>query len=1292
MKSSKKGKHNTPGKRRKKRKNKRKALNQKSGPALFDKAGLSGLPGAAAQPDSENEPASPAEPAWRIAALPVAPPLDQQPAPMPGPPPLLPGKIKRILLLFFLVGTAITVPCYLTRTLSLAGQQTLTLAAGSLPAGGDGYVFVKFTGRENRPGLAASAKLTTVGRTLTVRTRLTPAGAGLIRFPLKDCPPGAGRLSVTVLDLTIQAQVAIQAPLALKVWAAKQAGHDHCRLTAWAQVQRLLPPQATGAGETVFFKLFGPNRNMVSCEQVNTNAQGLACFQRTFLESDDPGDLTLKAAAGAEVITVRLNRENTDPQTGAPPAPEGPLSLSWPEGPVQPGGELPLVIKSNRHSPAEAAVELVSGAFTLQSRLVKLNQGAAQLTLTLPDDTAPPLFIRAWPLDENGPKHMTTRRLVVHAGASAPFSLGREAGIGMALINNSKTAALSAVTLTGGHDPVFADSRPATPAAIPFALHATTDVSRAHRAFQAIWFWQGCLLFLFAIPLLCGLARLFSVLPRYGLTLFAGCFFLLFLTATANYPLFGTAVLAIGLFMIHQLFHRSFKALPAPWRLGMRWAVPILCLAAFLNLILPLEAFEAAWSPIAGRPSPKPPAQESRAAQRVEPDGRAPLPMDGPEAVVFVYGINDRGAERTLTLRKDAEALPAITATLPDALTAGSRSIPGDRLTCPITIHNRGRRIWTGTVSIGVDGRHLLTDMTESGKTIAVPPEGHWVFQATVTGGLPGTGTLSVTLQGTRNAYSRYAIPIVARGDIKRFTWNGLAGNNWLTGANPGRIHHGLPQNMIYGSASLRARLFPGPLSQLMSIAGSMSELPLDDTEKVITVAHACNQALVFLAATQQVSDQAPALKNRLASALLKLPRLQHRNGAFSRRPAMGDSLATTAGALLLEQDLQAHWPVKIQWADKAREYLLSLVRLDGSFRTGRHDAPPDRDAILRTCMVASALGPATPEATRDFLRGQLQSEWDQTLLAPLLCACKFSGALSGDAFDEQVKRIEKLPDPMPPEALNLCAWWAYGLCETGTLPEVAQKALANLALMRTTGGAFATLPANQLFLRALNCCTGSPPYIQTAEFMFDVNNPRDMGKRYTITVDHPDRPVLVPLTDSLLPGAANILQARCTGSLFTPYQLTLAYAVPYPKTGGGHDGTSGHGSAPISVQAAFERKTLARGDTVSWHVTLNNRRSESLPVVRMKLRVPPNLVIAKLPAGLQKITGTLTSGSAVMVTPGGMGPGEKQSWTIPCKAVFQGTAFAHPVAVTTDDPDRADAFSTPVIITTLPAVNETGA
>ncbi len=1234
-----------------------------------------------------------------------------------------------ILLAGFLLGTSLGISAYLGVFSRLRLQSRISVTVPGLPAGGTGYVYISVSGA-TPPGALVSGRLE--GSGVSCEAPLSALGTAVLSFPLQDVPPGPAHLVIHTGDLTARRQVQIQPTDQLRLWVATAATGGGTKISALARVHparpRGDPPQ-----RRLSFRLAGPGGSPVACEDVLTDAHGMACFSLTLDPTAPTGRYTLTASLGWKSLAARLSlgsrAEAAAQETPARLVPESGVLVAGLENRCYLDGEAvsfpvevsveslgvtrtlagsaqsvallptssgsPLIVtlrgKDAQGVPFQAkqilpvrqesalicrpverrvthgeplAVELLSGDKKRREYVVELlsgdtvvgmaagimESGRGQGTIMIPDNLLGDVWLRAWPIVGRPAESVTWTRVTVRGPGRTRLSL-RHRPDGTLVLHNAGSTAADCYVLSGDTAPRSYVDRPDSLRNVPFQVSFTVHDPAVISAPRYARFWAGFILFMASIPLLRSVTAILRRLRRGGFFTTVTLTVLLYLVTTMNYRLFGTAVLAVGLFWIHQSFRGAFRRLSPTGRLTFRWAVPILCVAPYVHLpnahqiptqpkaeAIPSRRAEAAPATVSGSPEtiadsariPVGPG-ESRSADLAEAGGAA-----------FLFGLTADGTEESHHYPFVKRTHLAIQLDFPESLTAGDR---GDRISLPLVLSNKGSEAWHGTVRL--DGQGGLS--CEGGslpRRLRISPGETWTTDVTIQATAPGTATLSVRWSGTSNGAAKFSAKVLPAGELHRTAWNGLSGNS----DTQNRFEARLPSGALYDASELTARLFPGPKSHILTIMKAAPEQPWSRAERNLAVAHAACLGIASATHTKEAVTGENQVRSTLASALLDLLRFQGPDGAFSDFPGV-DRIAFTAQAALLFDDLRRIWPVEYGALARARAFLATQVRADGTFRAGNLRRPPTGEETLKTCLVVCALAEETPEAARAFLEAAFRDTGDPIIAAALLAAMRLSGTRSQTAAEAAVRHIETATFDAGARSIDAVAWRAYGLAASGARPEFAQRALAKLSLRRNPDGAFPTLLTNQLFLRTVLLCTRRGPRLTRNVFRFVVNDhPREpQGIDRTV----PDAPRAVDLTEALHM-ENNVIRVETQGSALTPYQVIFSYALPWVRT-------ADDSAIPFDLKVTLPSKAVSVGRPFPLTLTAWNRTGQHQKHVRILLRLPPVLALERLPSGLRLLAGTGRAGEAMLLATGSVPAGQSVSYPIEVVPVAAGTAYMQP-------------------------------
>ncbi len=927
---------------------------------------------------------------------------------------------------------------------------------------------------------------------------------------------------------------------------------------------------------------------------------------------------------------------------------------------LAPGEALALRLETPDRETRLAVAEVLAGRVVIASALAALENGRGDVRLELRSPLPGELAVRAYPLSPRGAARMTWAAINVRPTEKPSLALDARLPDKVAVTNRASQAITALALSSGDQPPVTARVDPAgVPARVltPPAAAGAEAIDRAH-------FWRGVFVLAAALLLLQSFAELLASLKRPGLFWFLGIAAALYLLTTCSCRLFGALVVAAAVFFVQRSFAPSFRVLPPLGRLSFRWAVPTLCLVPYIHFAMPLVAAPRTDEvPYARCATAADGAQE--AAPALGPGTSQEHALPGAGAFVFAYGVREDEVLEIASLARPHEEDLRVQCALPASMSAGTK---GDVIAVPIVFANDTNADWSGTFAL--EGLRINCEPPQG--PLAVPAHGKATMIVTVTAVKPGAAVLAIAWEGTTRGGVRREIDVHAAGESRAETVNGVTGLAKLVDGARSMTGHAnpctftLPQRTLYGSPRLSARVFPGPASQMLALLDAAERYPWLQAEKDIASAHAACLFLACLRRTGESSEVERAVRTRLTNALLGVETALGPDGGAR---GGGARVALTSQALLLYADLAELWQSSAPQRRAARQFLLSQVRADGTYRSGEWERALSAADVATTCLVACALREATPAPTRLLLRDLALGADDGAALAPLCAACLLSGALGEEELRNVLARCAGCISPQPAYDAEASAWLAYALAlaldGSGPRLTAAKQALALLSLARDGNGAFPTPLANQLALRALLLCTRTGSRLEENDIAFLVNT----GTRSVhVAPDVPDSPLAIDCTE-FLRMEENEIRVDGAGPGATPYQVLFSYALPW-------EGRTPSPQLDVNVRAPAG--PLAIGARATIAIDVRNLLAQPIDGAYIELRVPPLLRLE--PARTTFVSGSTQPGATALLVVPPVAASGTRSLEVPVTAVAAGRAYIQPCAAFLA-PNGERAHSEPALI-----------
>lgn len=339
----------------------------------------------------------------------------------------------------------------------------------------------------------------------------------------------------------------------------------------------------------------------------------------------------------------------------------------------------------------------------------------------------------------------------------------------------------------------------------------------------------------------------------------------------------------------------------------------------------------------------------------------------------------------------------------------------------------------------------------------------------------------------------------------------------------------------------------------------------------------------------------------------------------FGRPPS---NVLLTGVALQEFTEMNAVYPIDMAIVDRARQWLLSKQRRDGSWTESHmpHSLTGGQGDVVVTAYSVWSLGVAGykgPEVTRaiSWLKGRLGTVKDEYTLA--LAA---NALLAADPRDAEGQQILDGLDRSA-ERDDTSAWWgrgsttfcggygATGQVETTALValamlqgrahiETATRALAYLVRSKSPRGGWSSTQATILSLKAL--LRASTELAQgEGEGVVEVKVNGKAAHRFEVAPGQGDVLQMAQVSEHLVPGE-NVVELAFQGKGSFNYQVCGRYYVPWsavPKE---------EREKPLDIRVEYDRTTLSKDDTLVARVTVDYRADVPAGMVIVDLGIPP--------------------------------------------------------------------------------------
>jgi len=1107
-----------------------------------------------------------------------------------------------------LVGFAFGLTRYIPLFEKWRSEKALIVVVPSVVAGGAGWAAVRLQGEENPENLPVKVGIEG-GKTLALG-RLDSQGTCLLAFPASEIEPGPVRLAVQAGSLRASLRIRAQAGSQAQLWVARR------RRAETTFVQALLSLKSFQDGNVrrsapVWFSLKDPRGTVLTAQSYKTDLLGAAVF-RLELTGVPAGTYTLEAhfPGGRLFAPLRIGEKTGRAQapeaaaaSSAPSLQEGPLLLELPRRNAQAGEALTVEIRASggtesRFADCPFVLETLCGGITAAAQLGKLSGGKCRQTVLLPTWWSGPCVLRIWPIAPSAGQCVTEAVVEVRRPASKLLEALEVKADSIVLRNSSHASSLKVYPLWANAPIVYRFTSPAPSGGRRLAGLSVAEDPLHKAAPKLARFWTGFFVFLLTLPLLRSVAVLARGIP-FAFSLYATAALLLYLATLFSHRLFAPGVLAASLFWLYRVSPEALRALSPRGRLVLRWAVVFLALGPYL----PLQNQPAPTVGHAQLRTPKALKAPALLSARSSPGCRTDLP---PGATVTLPRAQE--SDRCMLYISDGTGKTEIrNLTLPPALQVDFlperpllRLSESDVVSCEIVCTNRGPKPWAGRLRVEAAGAVEISPANPLPLVLQTGAEKR--IQLVLRGGNAGEGRIRIKWQGDTSGAREVRVKVLPAGLLRKQFWKGLC----RAGGSTDHYELVLPPESLYGGADLSVIVYPGPLSQFTAVLEGMEDSALSAAERQLLRAHAACTALRYGIKTGQALEEESYFCAALASALARVLATAKPDGGFTPYPG-ADRIRFTASLLLLLEDLEVLGQSSTSIRLKAKNFLKTHLRADGSFRRTDLHVEPEREDFFRTALVCCALGESTPALTKAWLRRELARQSDPTVWAACLAGAIEAGCARPEDRNKAVSVLSGFTGDLSSEE---AAFTAYALARAGAPPEVAHRALAALSLLQKQDCGFSSVPATQLYLRSVLLCCRAGPRLTENVFKFLVNG----HPQGTLVFDRtmPDRPTRLNLTGSLHM-KKNMLAVIATGSAYTPYKVAFSYAVPWDK---GCDGPDRYVSVRLVPPAA--RMSLGERFPLTLRVELKNCVLERPQ--RFVLHLPPLLRLLSIPPPLVEL------------------------------------------------------------------------
>jgi uncharacterized protein YfaS (alpha-2-macroglobulin family) len=555
----------------------------------------------------------------------------------------------------------------------------------------------------------------------------------------------------------------------------------------------------------------------------------------------------------------------------------------------------------------------------------------------------------------------------------------------------------------------------------------------------------------------------------------------------------------------------------------------------------------------------------------------------------------------------------------------------GDTVNIPVAVYNYRKEKAEVELTIKAeDWFALVEDATV--KKITVAPETAGVVYYRVRADRLGANSLMVSARlfnvadETKDAVSR-AITVNPDGELHTMVLNGrLDADSKYPGDNTRMETLEFPTDALPDASSLRLKLYPGPVSQLVEGLDSMLAMPTGCFEQTSSSVYPDILVLDYLKRTGKLNEQVKnRAENYIALGAQRLVTFETPGGGFSLYGQAPASRMLSAYGLMEFTDLGKVDELDERIIERTRNWLAGQQQHDGNWLPdGRHASISMGDAhdleLRTTAYVAWALslsgyeGPALSRAQTymgnhfnekednytlailanyAITRGR-DSQWSEKLVGLLkknaevhgqIASWTLEGSTPFHAYGEQA-------------TIETTALVVQALLRSGREPALANQGLNYLAQRKQANGTWGSTQATLQALRALLLSQPEKP----ADTAGTLNIKLDGANVNPLSLTAENNEVL-QRRELKLPaeGTPASVELQFTGHGSIQYQLTGRYHLPWPV-----QPSEAKKDAAFTLAVSYDINPVPQTEVVTATAVAGNPRPRTAPQVMLELGIPP--------------------------------------------------------------------------------------
>lgn len=540
-----------------------------------------------------------------------------------------------------------------------------------------------------------------------------------------------------------------------------------------------------------------------------------------------------------------------------------------------------------------------------------------------------------------------------------------------------------------------------------------------------------------------------------------------------------------------------------------------------------------------------------------------------------------------------------------------------DRVSIPVAIYNYTGN--TGTVSLKLQPEDWFSSDENVEKTLQV--EAGRIGGSEFTIEVKRIGkfklTLSAHLAGNhdRDDIVVREIEVIPNGREQNLVFNGRLESS---------AQHTLafPANAIPDATSIRVRLYPGPLSQVIEGMDSILSMPGGCFEQTSSSTYPNVLALDYMKHTNKLTPEVHAkAEGYIANGYQRLLTFEVPGGGFSWFGQAPANKILTAYGLMEFSDMSKVSDVDPRLIERTAAWLASQQQPDGSWKPDTYFINEgatnhfNSDLLRITAYIAWSLansgykGDAVEKAKR-YIDQHSGSSTDPYTLAVIANFAvdyandrDFTRSAMQALIDARTEKGEKVLwttgetgvySTGESAAIETTGLATQALLKWGQASEIARKALNYISSHKDASGAWGTTQATIMALRSLVLATQLSASDVRGSLAVSLN--AKTVETLNLTADNNDLLHQFVLK-GIDPAAANEVQLKFDGSGSLAYQVVGRYFIPWEKQ---------QNREALSIDVAYDRTQLSRDDIATATATIHNNLPAIAKMVMVDLGIPP--------------------------------------------------------------------------------------